>query len=577
MSFASIEDLMGKSGAPKAGAKPSVPVGKSAPHVSLSDKMHAINLEQMEAATKTKATELHLPYVNLKGFPITPEALRLLPQPEAERLHAVPFLLHGEELRIAALDPTAQAIKDLAFQLGESAQAHAEVYLVSSESFAQALKLYATLPVIKEVAGGVEIEEADIAAYREKTKTREGMSAALKGATTTDVVTVVLAAAIEAKASDIHIEAEEKDVAIRLRLDGVLQTVATLPPDHWKQVISRIKLVAGLKLNIATAPQDGRFTIFVGGQKVDVRTSTLPTAYGESVVMRLLMPSSIGLSFETIGLRGYAFERLKREVEKPHGMILTTGPTGSGKTTTLYAILQKLNTPDVKIITLEDPVEYKIAGLNQSQIDHSKHYDFADGLRSILRQDPDIVMVGEIRDRETADVAVQAALTGHLLLSTIHTNNAAGAVPRFLSMGVDASLLAPALRAVIGQRLVRKLCTTCRKPATLSDEMRARVEAILAAIPPAANEHPDMSKATFFTPGSCDACRQTGYKGRMGVYEILTVDPQVESRIRQGSVSDLDMQTIATAQGMITMEQDGILKAMDGITDVEEVFRVAAT
>ncbi|OGL90313.1 hypothetical protein A3I45_02600 [Candidatus Uhrbacteria bacterium RIFCSPLOWO2_02_FULL_53_10] len=362
---------------------------------------------------------------------------------------------------------------------------------------------------------------------------------------------------------------------MRYRIDGVLQNVATIEKDRWKQLASRIKLVAGLKLNITDRPQDGRFTIRFGGQNVDVRTSTLPTAHGESVVMRLLVPTAINLEFAQLGFRKNVFEKLQREIVKPNGMIITTGPTGSGKTTTLYAILKQLNKPEVKIITLEDPVEYKLEGINQSQIDHSKDYTFSAGLRSILRQDPDIVMVGEIRDKETAETAIQAALTGHLLLSTIHTNDASGAVPRFLSMGVEPALLAPALRVIMGQRLVRKLCEACREQTQLTPEVSERVASIVAAIPEASGETVDLATVNWYRAKGCEKCGNSGYKGRIGIYELMVVDGVVEERIRTGSVTDKDMLAIGQEQGMVTMVQDGILKAIDGQTSVDEVFRVA--
>ncbi len=563
-----IEDLFGKG------------VGTASPTTQqqLQKRMNMIRLDQLEKATQERAASLGVPYINLKGFPVSPDALRLVPQPQAEALKAIPFLLHGDQIRIAALDPAADAVKELAFQLGERNRAHVEVYLTSQQSLDQAMQLYATLPIVKQQKGGVEITEEDLNKYRARIKTTGDVAALVNDENVTDLVAMILAAALQVDSSDVHIEAEQDGIALRYRVDGMLTDVATLRKDRWKPLISRIKLVAGLKLNIVDRPQDGRFTIFVDQQQVDVRTSTLPTAFGESVVMRLLVPKSIGLAFEQLGFRPAASKKLEAEMVKPNGMIVTTGPTGSGKTTTLYAILKRLNTPDVKIITLEDPVEYKLEGINQSQIDHTKEYTFSKGLRSVLRQDPDIVMVGEIRDRETAETAIQAALTGHLLLSTLHTNDAAGAVPRFLSMGVDAALLAPALRIIMAQRLVRKLCLKCKKPHVLSTEERQRVTAIMAEMPANSGEMFDVARATFFeaNPSGCEACTG-GYKGRVGVYEVLVVNPQVEERIRGGSVSDASMRVIAREQGMVTMEQDGLLKAADGDTSLDEVFRVAAS
>jgi type II secretory ATPase GspE/PulE/Tfp pilus assembly ATPase PilB-like protein len=357
----------------------------------------------------------------------------------------------------------------------------------------------------------------------------------------------------------------------------MLQEVAVLPHEAWKKIIARIKLISGLKINVTDRPQDGRFTIFLKTGDTDVRVSTIPTTWGESVVMRILKPNVINVEFESLGYRPVAAAKLLKEIEKPHGMIMTTGPTGSGKTTTLYAILRKLNTPNVKIITLEDPIEYKLEGINQSQIDHSKKYTFAGGLRSMLRQDPDIVMVGEIRDLETAEVAINAALTGHLMLSTLHTNDASGALPRFISMGVKPFLLAPSLNAIIGQRLVRKVCEHCKEKATLSVEDLELVKKIAADIPAASGENiPPESEWTFYQGKGCEVCNGTGYKGRLGIFEILLMNDALKSALSE-SISEYQVRQLAREQGMTTLLQDGILKVLDGITTVEEVKRVAGT
>lgn len=316
----------------------------------------------------------------------------------------------------------------------------------------------------------------------------------------------------------------------------------------------------------------------MGKDKIDVRVSTLPTAYGESVVLRMLMSSTIGLAFEDLGLRGKAFEELKNEIQKPNGMIVTTGPTGSGKTTSLYAVLNRLNDPGTKIITIEDPVEYKLSGINQSQVNHAKDYTFANGLRSILRQDPDIVMVGEIRDLETAEIAINAALTGHLVITTLHTNDAAGTIPRLLSMDVKPFLLAPAINAMIGQRLVRRICPDCKVKTELDNRTMSRVMDILSEIPENSGFRvPDkeLKSLKFYKGGGCEECQGLGYKGRVGVFEVMTMNKEVENLILTGHVSEYDMRSIGLKHGMITMIQDGLLKAVDGITTVEEIFRVA--
>lgn len=537
--------------------------------------MESIHLAELERLAKAEAEQLGISHVNLVGFPISPDAISMIPEEQAQELKAVCFLFTGPELRVGAVNPNDPKVKELAYQLGERNKASAGVYKITEHSFETAFRLYATLPKIKAIIKGVRITDEELARYTALVKDFPTIQKLLQEASTTDVMTIVIAAALELGSSDIHIEAEEAGVKVRLRVDGLLQDVALLPVAAWKKVISRIKLIAGLKININDKPQDGRFTIFLKDEKVDVRTSTLPTAYGESVVMRILESGAIKLELEKLGIRPKMYEKFKKEIDKPHGMIITTGPTGSGKTTTLYAVLQKLNQADVKIITLEDPVEYKVAGINQSQIDHTKDYTFAKGLRSILRQDPDIVMVGEIRDLETAEIAIQAALTGHLMLSTIHTNDAAGAIPRFLSMGVKPFLLAPALNAIIGQRLVRKIHEACKEEMTLEPELLEKVKAVLADVPPTSGEVVDLNTLKFYRGKGCDICNHTGYKGRLGIYELLLMNPEVEKTVLTGSVSEYQMRDIAKAQGMVLMVQDGLLKAAEGVTTVEEVFRVA--
>ncbi len=541
----------------------------------LSEKMQTIALRERETETERMAKSLGVEYINLKGFPISPDALTLMTEEQSKQLKAVCFLFTGPEMRIGTTQPQDPKIKELVFELEERHKTHGAVYLMSPESLAQGLKLYEALPKIKPIIKGVQITEEEIEKYQAQMKDFSSIAGVLEHANVTDVIAVVIAASLKLGSSDIHIEAEEKGIAVRFRVDGILQDVAKLAPEQWKKIINRIKLIATLKMNVNDQAQDGRFTIYQKNKQIDVRTSTIPTAFGESVVMRLLNPDSISVEFEQLGFRPASLKKLQKEIEKPNGMIITTGPTGSGKTTTLYAILRKLNTADVKIITLEDPVEYKVEGINQSQIDYSKDYTFAKGLRSILRQDPDIVMVGEIRDLDTAEIAVQAALTGHLLLSTIHTNDAAGAIPRFLSMGLASHLLAPALNAIMGQRLLRKLCTECKQVATIDTETLVDVKKQLEMIPEASGETKvDTTKLTFYGPKGCEKCHNTGYKGRIGAYEILIKTAELEKTIiEKGTISEYDMRDLAAQQGMVTMTQDGLLKAVDGITSIEEVKR----
>jgi type II secretory ATPase GspE/PulE/Tfp pilus assembly ATPase PilB-like protein len=580
----SIEELFKKAAAPapapsKSGGAAPPKTDKSKPKAAttvekLEDKISDVRLREIEKAARLKAQQRGLPYLNFQdGYPIPPEAIASLTREEAERLQVVVFFRSDDQVRIATTELTKE-VDELKERLAKDLNATVIPYLVSQTSLDIALKLYDALPEIKEVIYGVRIEEATLEKYANEITDLKKLQETITKVSTTDIVALVLGGALKLNASDVHIEAEEKDVRIRYRIDGELNDAAILPRDAWKQLISRFKLLAGVKMNIDDVPQDGRITIYLTSEKVDIRVSFLPTAFGESVVMRLLRPKSIALEFEQLGVRGRAWEQLKREIERPNGMIITTGPTGSGKTTTLYAILKRLNTPDIKIITLEEPIEYKLQGINQSQIDYSKDYTFIKGLRSILRQDPDVVMVGEIRDLDTAEIAIQAALTGHLVISTIHTNSAAGAMPRFLSMGVKPFLLAPAINCVIGQRLVRRINPEHKVPVELSPSILAQVKAELSKLhPDVLKEYKvDLNNLKFYGPK--EGVEQ-GYKGRIGIYEIFSMTKEIEALILSGKVSEYDMIEIALKNGMITMAQDGLLKALDGLTTVEEVLRAA--
>ena len=580
----SIEDLLGKNApaAPVPGATPGVAVpkvpkksaGEMKPEERLTEKFATLRIKEKETEIARAAATQGLPYINLLGFAIGPETIATVSKEQALANSAVVFLNTGEEIRLGVLDAQLPSLEELRFQISERTHANVSIYLISQHSFDTVIKLYDALPTLRKIEKGVNIKEEDLKRFAD-INSFDKLQGALKGASVTDIVTILVAAALNARSSDIHIEAEEKTINIRFRVDGVLNTVAAIPAADWNKMISRVKLLSGLKLNITSEPQDGRFTIFLANEKVDVRVSTIPTSYGESVVMRLLRSGSVGIKLESLGFREPYASLLRTQIERPNGMIVTTGPTGSGKTTTLYAILLKLNTPDVKIITLEDPVEYKLEGIAQSQIDHTKEYTFAKGLRSILRQDPDVIMVGEIRDLETAEVAIQAALTGHLMLSTIHTNDAAGAIPRFLSMGVKPFLLAPALNMVLGQRLVRTIHEDCKEEEKPDAALIAKAKALIADISPASGVKVDVSKMKFFHGKGCALCNNLGYKGRIGIYEVLVMSPDIEKIILSGNVSEYQMRDLAKKAGMITMAQDGVLKALDGFTTLDEVFRVA--
>ena len=578
----SIEELLKdpsilkKGGAPvKIASKKKAATEDEAATEELERKMRDIKIQEIEKKTKETAEQAKQPYIDLVGFPISPDTVALITKEKAQALKTIPFLFIGNEIRIGAFDPNNAYIKELAYQLGEQNQAKVGIYQISQNSYEVGLKIYDQVPIYKEAPKGVKITADDLAKYADFGKDFRQLNETIKKTNISELVTLMIAAAISAGSSDIHIEAEEKNVKVRFRVDGLLHDTAEIPKKDWTQIISRIKLLAKLKLNITDKPQDGRFSILLENDKIDVRVSMIPIAYGESVVMRLLRSTTAGFAFEDLGVVGIAQKRLIEQIARPNGMIVTTGPTGSGKTTTLYAILNKLNKEGTKIITLEDPIEYKLEGINQSQIDHAKSYSFADGLRSILRQDPDIIMVGEIRDLETADVAINAALTGHLVISTIHTNSASGAIPRFMSMGVKGFLLAPAINAIMGQRLVRKICEKCKVEYKPTAEELERVKKILDEIPADHPDRPDFKKMKFYQGKGCKVCNSLKYKGRIGIYEIMIMNKEIEAVILSGEVSEYKMQELAVKDGMLTMVQDGLLKALQGITTLEEVFRVS--
>ncbi len=562
--------------------RPKLNIASEKTQMSFTQKMRQLGRKEMEKQTEEKAAKIGFPYVSLEKFPISAEALMSIPREIAHKNRVVSFLNLGAEVRIGSPDPHSSGVQTVLDLLkSNNPNLHIQVYLISEESLTKALLLYELLPEPKPTVRGVSISEVDFKKFSSEVSSFKQIEEEMKKVSITDLVTYIIASAIQSRASDIHVEAEEKDIKVRYRIDGVLQDVASLQKTVWKRLDSRIKLLAGLKLNITVTPQDGRFSIQLSNERIDVRVSTLPTNFGESIVMRLLMSSAVGLTFKNLGFSDYAYSILSKEIKRPNGMIITTGPTGSGKTTTLYAIINELNKPGVKIITIEDPIEYQLKGINQSQVDYEKGFTFATGLKSMLRQDPDVIMVGEIRDFDTAEIAIQAALTGHLVISTLHTNSSAGAIPRFMSMGTKPYLLAPALNMIIAQRLVRKICQNCKQPyAPKKEELTRAIESLqklLVSSKALTNSGKifDLNALTFFTSSGCEKCKGLGYKGRIGIYEIFTLSPEMEKIILSGEVSEYDMKKIAIDTGMVTMVQDGLLKALDGITSLEEVFRVA--
>jgi type IV pilus assembly protein PilB len=531
--------------------------------------MDEVNRKMQEEEAKAKASSFNLPYIDLHNFPVDLNVLGIFTKEEAEEMGAVPFYQELKDLRIGVSNPEHPLLLEKVGELSKKNKV--TLYFISKHSLLQTLKFYSKVlrpKAMRDETVRILKEEN----YPEVLKSLQDEDAQLKN-TATQLLEIMFGASIFYKSSDIHLEPEEHIVKLRFRVDGILQDILHLSKNLQRQLITRIKILSKMKLNVENVPQDGRITFYYLDKPVDVRVSVLPSVYGEEIVMRLLGTGATNLKLADLGFRGTSLDTVHRALAKPNGMIVTTGPTGSGKTTTLYAFLNELNEPGVKIITLEDPVEYKLEGIVQTPIDHSVDFDFAKGLRAILRQDPDIVMVGEIRDQETAEVSMQAALTGHMVLSTLHTNDAAGAIPRLINMGVKPFIIGPALSVVIAQRLVRKICQACKKTTSLSPTVMEKITYVLKHLPPAANVKLP-KELQFYHSAGCEKCHHLGYQGRLGIYEVLEVTDAIQQLImKEAAMSDFRKQSVE--QGMITMQQDGLLKALDGITDVEEVFRVA--
>jgi len=427
-------------------------------------------------------------------------------------------------------------------------------------------KLKGSLQIPKTALVEIEREVKNIPDFKEKIKKT------LKEEIT-EILELLLGGAILLQASDIHLEPREEYAHLRIRVDGILQDVTDFNLEIYQKILTRIKLISGIKLNISDQPQDGRFSISLKESLIEIRVSTLPAEYGESVVLRILNPKNL-ISLEELGLRKELLEIFNREIKKPNGMIIVTGPTGSGKTTTLYAFLKKIQRPEIKIITIEDPIEYHLKGISQTQVNPAKGYDFANGLKAIVRQDPDVILVGEIRDTQTAKIAIQAALTGHLVLTTLHTNDAAGTIARLINLGAKSADIGPAINMAVAQRLLRKVCKKCSKKRKISSEELNKLKKELKKLPKKIKT-PKLTKELKIPEAiGCKDCNFTGYRGRTGIFEAFLLDEEMEKFILT-SPSIAAIKEKAIKKGMVTLKQDGLLKVLDGITTIEEVERVS--
>lgn len=525
---------------------------------------------------KLYAYILGIPFVNLEKESITSEILHVIPEPIAKKYSIVAFEKDGDKLKVAMKNP--EDLQTIDF-IRKKTGLKIVPCLTSDESIKAILKQYEK---------SLKAEFGDIIKKDSEDAGADGDDDLEKIAQDLPIIRIVdtlLKHAILQSASDIHIEPDEKEVHVRYRIDGVLHDAMTLPKQVVQGLVARIKVLSNLKLDEHRLPQDGRFKIEKDGYKISFRVSILPVFEGEKIVMRLLDESSKGLTLEKMGLAGRGLEVVHRQIKRPNGMILVTGPTGSGKTTTLYTVMDILNTPEVNISTVEDPVEYRMPRVNQTQTNAKIGMTFAAALRSLLRQDPDIIMVGEIRDGETMQIAIEAAMTGHLVLSTLHTNSAAATLPRLLDMGAEAFLVASTVNVIIAQRLVRRLCPECRVEYKLTEKEVKTLQAsfdmekILEALGKSdqtkgmITEKMAWKDITLYRPKGCEQCGNEGYKGRQGIYEVLEMDEEIGKMITSNASAD-DIEKIAREKGMNTMTEDGFIKAVLGITSVEEILRV---
>lgn len=518
------------------------------------------------------AAECGLSYVDLNIFPVSSDDMRSISEEESRRYKMIVFQKAGKEHRIGVVNPTSQETISFIEKLKNENGWLIHLYVISNSSFNKIWKRYAAIPFLENLESmQISLSGKDLDDFDREFGNLLELKKRINEIPTSQIISIIMAGAVKMKASDIHFEPGEQEVRMRFRIDGELQDIANFPLDTYHFILSRIKMMGKMKINVRDIAQDGHFSVEMENGKINVRTNIIPGNHGESIVMRILSQADIMLGVEDLGLRGLAYERLQKEVSKPHGMILTTGPTGSGKTTTLYALVNKLNTAGVKIITIEDPIEYEVKNISQTQVEKGRSYTFAEGLRAIVRQDPDVILVGEIRDDETADIAVNAALTGHLVLSTLHTNNAPASIPRFVELGIKPNLISPSVNAFIAQRLVRKLCPHCREEYAPARETIDSVKKILSIISPKAKVEIPKTVEKLYRPVGCPKCHNIGFKGRIGIFEILTITEPIEKLILEMG-SEREITQAALEDGMITMAQDGILKAIEGLTSMEEVW-----
>ncbi len=542
----------------------------------IEDYLAAQNLLGQEELTEARGKLYNIPYIDLNGKQVEADVLQLIPEETARHYNVIAFQKSDEEVNIGMVDPrNFKAIEAVEFLMKEQGL-KTFYYIISPSNFNTILKSYTglgeevsqVLEIAKDKLQGEEVEDDDL-------EIEGDISEVLKRAPVSKIVSIIIKHAVDSRASDIHIEPDKKASRVRYRIDGIMIESLQLPAYLHNSVVTRIKVLADLQLDETRKPQDGRISLKLGKQEINLRISTLPLIGSEKVVMRILDTSGKVPQLQDLGYTQRNIDLINRAMHRSNGMILVTGPTGSGKSTTLYSVLNILNENSVNIVTLEDPAEFYIPGVNQSQVNPDVGFSFASGLRSMLRQDPDIIMVGEVRDQETAELAVNAALTGHLMFSTLHTSNALGAMPRLIDMGVEPYLLSATLAAAIAQRLVRKICENCKVEITIPPDLEKQVRETLSKLSPELQPKAlsDKKPLTFYKGNGCPRCNDSGYKGRTSVAEVIVVEDDVKEIIANGA-NTKKLEEAALKQGVIFMQQDGLLRALEGITTVEEILRV---
>jgi type II secretory ATPase GspE/PulE/Tfp pilus assembly ATPase PilB-like protein len=531
--------------------------------------------EQEEYLAQVLASRLGVPYFNLSLLKPKPAALETISKEEAEKFKLIPIEDDGRKIIIGIVDPLLPGLKDFIENLKQKRK---EIVwgIISNSSFLEALDEYSLIRLKKlKISKSLDLSQEVIEKVNREITRKEllqNFCQELLKENPFFILDTIIAGGLKFDASDIHFEPYEDKVIVRYRLDGLLYDVISLDKENYEIIKNRIKIISGMMLNITDKPQDGSFSVNFEKNKIDFRVSSLPTGYGEAFVIRILNFSKITKSLEDLGLREDDYEILNKIIFLPNGMILNTGPTGSGKTTTLYSILMKLKRPEVKIITIENPIEYRIEGITQVEIDEKKNLTFASALKAFLRHDPDVILVGEIRDKETANTAIQASLTGHLVLSTLHTNSSLGAIPRLISLEVDPKLIPSALRLVIAQRLVRKICENCKEEYEPDEKTKEKIKKELQNLPSRVNKDFDLDNFKLAKGLGCNLCFNTGYKGRIGIFELFVLEEKLQPLILKNPTEEEIYLEIK--DNFVSMKQDGLIKALRKVTTLEEVERV---